>query len=64
MSDGNFNKALLPHTNYQSGIRAGKAMMRKLAIESFEKVLADYALTTTEEDYKELFLSFKKRLDK
>lgn len=26
MSDGNFNRSLLPHTPYHSGLQAGKAM--------------------------------------
>ena len=28
MSDGNFNRSLLPHTPYHSGLQAGKAMAR------------------------------------
>ncbi len=38
MSDGNFNRSLLPHTPYQSGMRMGKSMARKYALLSF----ADY----------------------
>ena len=33
MSDGNFNRALLPHTPYASGLKMGKAQMRKRAVE-------------------------------
>ena len=35
MSDGNFNRALLPHTPYASGLKAGKAMARMKAVEAF-----------------------------
>ncbi len=42
MSDGHFNRALLPHTPYESGLRMGKAMARKWAAEAF----ADYLRAT------------------
>lgn len=37
MSDGNYNRNLLPYHNYQSGVRAGKAQMRMLAVKAFEQ---------------------------
>ena len=39
MSDGNFNKQLLPKTELSSGLRAGKAQMRMKAIKAFEEVM-------------------------
>jgi len=42
MSDGNFNRQLLPKTELASGIRAGKAQMRMKAIEAFDAVLARF----------------------
>ena len=39
MSDGNFNRSLLPYNNYQSGLRAGKAQMRKIAVDAFRSWL-------------------------
>jgi len=39
MSDGNFNRSLLPHTPYSSGLKAGKAMARMWAVEAFEEWL-------------------------
>lgn len=39
MSDGNFNRALLPHTPYQSGLLAGKRLCRMHAIEAFKDYL-------------------------
>ena len=37
MSDGNFNKALLPHTPYASWLKAGKAIARMKALEAFDQ---------------------------
>ena len=39
MSDGNFNRALLPHTPYASGMNAGKSMTRMHALEAFRQWL-------------------------
>ncbi|MCI6642921.1 MAG: hypothetical protein SOY99_07450 [Alloprevotella sp.] len=39
MSDGNFNRNLLPYQNYQSGLRAGRASMRTLAFETLQEIL-------------------------
>lgn len=35
MSDGNFNRALLPKNELSAGIRAGKAQMRTKAEQAF-----------------------------
>jgi hypothetical protein len=42
MSDGNFNRQLLPKTELSSGIRAGKAQMRMKAEQAFDAVLCKY----------------------
>lgn len=39
MSDGNFNRSLLPHTPYHSGLQTGKAMARMQAMEAFKRYL-------------------------
>lgn len=39
MSDGNFNRSLLPHTPYASGMKAGKQIARMHAVEAFRKAL-------------------------
>ena len=39
MSDGNFNRQLLPKTELSSGLRAGKAQMRIKAEKSFDEVI-------------------------
>jgi len=42
MSDGNFNRALLPKNELSAGLRAGKAQMRAKAEQALETVLDDY----------------------
>lgn len=39
MSDGNFNRQLLPKTDLSSGLRAGKAQMRQKAEHAFDEVV-------------------------
>ncbi len=39
MSDGNFNRQLLPKTELASGLRAGKAQMRVKAEQAFKAFL-------------------------
>lgn len=39
MSDGNYNRSLLPHTPYQSGMKTGKAMAKMKAVEAFKEYL-------------------------
>lgn len=42
MSDGNFNKALLPKSELTAGIRAGKAQMRTKAEKAFETTVEQF----------------------
>lgn len=37
MSDGNYNRNLLPYNNYQSGLKAGRAQMQALAFRTFDQ---------------------------
>lgn len=57
MSDGNFNRQLLPKTELASGLRAGKAQMRTKAEAAFNKIIDEY-LSEESEERKE---SMKKR---
>ena len=36
MSDGNFNRSMLPSNSFQSGLRAGQARMQQFALEALE----------------------------
>lgn len=42
MSDGNFNRALLPKGELSAGIRAGKAQMRAKAQQAFADTLTHF----------------------
>lgn len=35
MSDGNYNRSHLPYHPYLSGLKAGRAQMKQIAIEAF-----------------------------
>ncbi len=50
MSDGNFHRSLLPHTPYQSGLKMGKALATKSAVEAFRKYIKETTPTLTEEE--------------
>lgn len=63
MSDGNFNRNLLPYTPYQSGLKAGKSMARMKALEAFRIYLAEKGELSPEEQEKEC-MEFKKLLEK
>ncbi len=42
MSDGNFNRQLLPKTDLASGLRAGKAQMRSRAEAALDRTLETF----------------------
>lgn len=49
MSDGNFNRNLLPYRSYASGVRAGRAAQLQRAVKLLEAMLAERtALTAVE----------------
>lgn len=59
MSDGNFNRALLPSTPYRSGVRMGQQQMRARAVEAFRAwakeqnaALTDAELDTMTNDFR------------
>lgn len=52
MSDGNFNRALLPHTPYASGMKAGKQIAKMRAIEVFREAIDQLCPHLTEEERK------------
>ncbi|MBO4613278.1 MAG: hypothetical protein J5671_08970 [Bacteroidaceae bacterium] len=64
MSDGNFNRALLPHTPYQSGLKAGKAMGAMHAIEAFKEYLAKYHPDLNETSFLEQLENFRQLLSR
>ena len=62
MSDGNFNRNLLPYKNYQSGLRAGKAQMKIRSIAAMKQCLANLETMVTEDQRKEILDNFIKEL--
>lgn len=64
MSDGNFNRSLLPHTPYHSGLQAGKAMARMQAIKAFKDYLTQQSPSLPETEIKEQTELFRKMLSK
>lgn len=60
MSDGNYNRNLLPYRDYQSGLRAGRAQTMSRAISLLEELLADISLSV--EQREQLLQSFRQRI--
>ncbi len=58
MSDGNFNRALLPKNELATGLRAGKAQMRQRAVEALNALLAEYGADIPEERKEEMKAKF------
>ena len=62
MSDGNFNRSMLPSNSYQSGVRAGRSQMRIKAIQLLETLLQEELATIDDAKRAELLLLFRQRL--
>lgn len=61
MSDGNYNRNLLPYHQYASGLRAGKAQMHTLALKAFAAWLSERGFSP--EEIHEQELRFRNLLD-
>ncbi len=62
MSDGNFNRALLPHTPYASGLKAGRAMALAKAEEAFKQWLKTEMPTLDSDTLAQKLATFKRLL--
>ena len=62
MSDGNFNRALLPSTPYRSGVKMGQQQMRTRATEAFKAVIKEKFPTLQDEELCKMADDFSKRL--
>ena len=62
MSDGNFNRALLPHTPYASGLKMGKTMARSKAIEAFKEWLEEAFPMLSESERQQHCEAFSRKL--
>ena len=61
MSDGNFNRALLPQTPYASGIKMGRQQMKAKAAEAFKDLLAERLSGLNAEEQADLLRDFLSR---
>ena len=63
MADGNFNRSPLTTNSYQSGVRAGKASMRTIALKAFEKHLEKQFTNISDEEKRKIITDFKESLN-
>lgn len=62
MSDGNFNRALLPSTPYRSGIKMGQQQLRAKADMVLPQMLKEKFPTITDEELHNFMTEFRKRI--
>ena len=62
MSDGNFNRSMLPSNSYQSGVRAGRSQMRIKAIQLVEELLTEELVNIDKDKQAEFLQLFRQRL--
>lgn len=62
MSDGNFNRALLPSTPIASGIKMGKQQMKTKAVAVFKDIIKERFPTLTDEELQNIVSTFNTRL--
>lgn len=62
MSDGNFNRALLPKNELSAGIRAGKAQMRSKAEKAFKETIEECFPKESQSDKETAFNLFMEKL--
>ncbi len=62
MSDGNFNRQLLPKNELSAGLRAGKAQMRTRAEQAFAEVIKEAFPTLSDEELGRLHDRFMQKL--
>ena len=62
MSDGNFNRSMLPSNSYQSGVRAGRSQMRIKAIQLVVELLKKEWVNIDEGERTQFLQLFRQRL--
>lgn len=62
MSDGNFNRSMLPSNSYQSGVRAGTSKMKEKAVEALRELLETHCVEIPVERQNEIITRFREKL--
>ena len=62
MSDGNFNRALLPSTPIASGIKMGKQQMKAKAVTVLKELMKEKFPTLSDEELQNIISTFNTRL--
>ena len=62
MSDGNFNRALLPSTPIASGIKMGKQQMKAKAVTVLKELMKEKFPTLTDEELQDIVTYFSSKL--
>lgn len=62
MSDGNFNRSMLPSNSFQSGVRAGQARMQQFAQEAFKATLEQHKALVSPGVAEQLLTTFLQQL--
>ncbi len=62
MSDGNFNRSMLPSNSFQSGVRAGQARMQQFAQEAFKATLDQHKALVSPDIADQLLTTFLQQL--
>ena len=62
MSDGNFNRSMLPSNSFQSGVRAGQARMQQFAQEAFKAILDQHKALISSDVAEQLLTTFTQQL--
>ena len=62
MSDGNFNRSMLPSNSDQSGVRAGTSKMKVKAMEALRELLETHCVEIPVERQNEIITRFREKL--
>ncbi len=63
MSDGNYNRNLLPYNNFQNGLRAGEARMKQKALDAFKLWCRERFGELEDAELNDIVLKYKALLD-
>ena len=62
MSDGNFNRSMLPSNSYQSGVKTGRRQMSIKAIQLVDELVKDELVNVDEGERAQFLQLFSQRL--